>query len=73
MRFERFVEGFRERDDVEPRAQSHERRSRPEPDGEDIAALLDAAEDIVNSAAPDILQEFEKKQGRKFMRRKKRK
>ena len=28
----------------------------PEPEGDDVAALLDAAEDIVNSAAPDILQ-----------------
>jgi hypothetical protein len=47
----------------------------PEPQGEDIAALLDAAEEIVNSAAPDILDEFEKKQkGKgKFLRRKKRK
>ena len=27
----------------------------------DVAALLDQAEDIVNSAAPDILAEFEKK------------
>lgn len=33
----------------------------PEPQGEDIAALLDAAEDIVNSAAPAILTEFERK------------
>ena len=30
-----------------------------EPEGEDVAALLDAAEDIVNSAAPDILSEFD--------------
>lgn len=31
-----------------------------EPAGEDVAALLDAAEDIVNSAAPDVLAEFER-------------
>ena len=44
-----------------------------EPEGQDVAALLDAAEDIVNAAAPDILDEFEKKQKGKFLRRKKRK
>jgi hypothetical protein len=43
-----------------------------EPDGEDVAALLDAAEDIVNSAAPDILQEFSMPK-RRFGKRKKRK
>ena len=31
----------------------------PEPTGADVAALLDQAEDIVNSAAPDVLAEFE--------------
>jgi len=41
-----------------------------EPDGEDVAALLDAAEDIVNSAAPDILAEFDKKQRKGAFRRK---
>ena len=30
----------------------------PEPDGQDIAALLDAAEDIVNAAGPSILAEL---------------
>ena len=50
----------------------YEPTDEPEPQGEDIAALLDAAEEIVNSAAPDILDEFEKKQkGGKFLRRKK--
>ncbi len=44
----------------------------PEPEGEDVAALLDAAEDIVNAAAPEILNEFEKKP-RRFGKRKKRK
>ena len=43
----------------------------PEPEGEDVAALLNAAEDIVNSAAPDILAEFDKKKGRRFGKRKK--
>jgi len=36
----------------------------PEPEGEDVAALLDAAEDIVNSAAPAILSEFAAKERR---------
>ena len=31
----------------------------PEPQGEGIAELLDAAEDIVNSAGPEILAEVE--------------
>ena len=44
----------------------------PEPAGQDVAALLDAAEDIVNAAAPDILAEFEKPK-RRFGKRKKRK
>ena len=35
--------------------------SGPEPPADDIGALLDEAEDIVNSFAPDILAEFEKK------------
>ena len=33
----------------------------PEPEGDDVAALLDAAEEIVNSAAPDILSEFDRR------------
>ena len=33
----------------------------PEPEGADVAALLDSAEDIVNAAAPEILAEFDKK------------
>ena len=39
--------------------------------GEDdsIAALLDAAEDIVNSAGPDILLELEAEKGKKKRRR----
>jgi hypothetical protein len=44
----------------------------PEPEGQDVAALLDAAEDIVNAAAPDIMSEFRKK-SRRFGKRKKRK
>lgn len=40
-------------------------KPRPEPQGEDVAALLDEAEDIVNMAAPDIVSEFEKKGRRK--------
>ena len=41
-----------------------------EPEGSDIAALLDQAEDIVNSAAPDILAEFDKKRGKNVFKRK---
>jgi len=44
----------------------------PEPEGEDIAALLDEAEEIVNAAAPDVLSEFSTKK-RRFGKRKKRK
>jgi hypothetical protein len=32
--------------------------------GEDIAALLDAAEDIVNAAVPDAMAEVERSRGR---------
>jgi hypothetical protein len=31
----------------------------PEPDGAEVAALLDEAEDIINTAAPDILAELD--------------
>lgn len=45
-----------------------------EPAGEDVAALLDAAEEIVNSAAPDILAEIEAKKTKgRFGRKKKNK
>nr|MBA2325188.1 hypothetical protein [Actinomycetota bacterium] len=48
--------------------------SPPEPMGKDIAALLDEAEDIVNTAAPDIRGEFEKsKKKRRFGRKRKKK
>ena len=43
-----------------------------EPEGDDVAALLDEAEEIVNAAAPDILSEFSTKK-RRFGKRKKRK
>jgi hypothetical protein len=43
----------------------------PEPQGDDVAALLDEAEDIVNSAAPDIVRDFGSKKRRRFGRRKK--
>lgn len=42
---------------------------RPEPEGEDVAALLDAAEDIVNSAAPAILSDFAVKERKGLLRR----
>jgi hypothetical protein len=41
-----------------------------EPDGEDVAALLDAAEDIVNTAAPEIIAEFDRKQRKGVFRKK---
>lgn len=44
-----------------------------EPMGEDVAALLDAAEDIVNSAAPDIITDLSGKKKRRFGKRAKRK
>ncbi|MET0276677.1 MAG: hypothetical protein ABW211_07515 [Acidimicrobiia bacterium] len=46
----------------------------PEPAGEDVAALLDAAEEIVNSAAPGIVEELgtKKKRGRFGKRNRKR-
>jgi len=40
------------------------------PDDANVAALLDEAEDIINSAAPSILAEFEPKKKR-FKRKKK--
>jgi hypothetical protein len=45
-----------------------------EPQGADIAALLDEAEDIVNDAAPDVLQELDggprrSRRGWKFWKR----
>ena len=42
------------------------------PSGDDVARLLDEAEDIVNAAAPDIIAEFQKPK-RRFGKRKKRK
>jgi hypothetical protein len=46
----------------------------PEPAGSDVSALLDEAEDIVNSAAPDILAEFDGSSKKKrFGKRKKNK
>ena len=49
-------------------------RPEPEPTGTDVAALLDEAENIVNSAAPDIMADFENgKPKRKFLRRNKKK
>jgi hypothetical protein len=42
----------------------------PEPAGDDVAALLDEAEDIVNSAAPDIMRTMGPKKRGRFGRRK---
>lgn len=41
----------------------------PEPEGEDVAALLDAAEDVVNTAAPTILSEFADKKRKSLLGR----
>jgi len=41
----------------------------PEPAGEDVAALLDAAEDIVNSAGAELLAEQDRKAQRKLFRK----
>jgi hypothetical protein len=49
------------------------RTETPEPQGEDIAALLDQAEEIVNTAAPDVVAEFEPKKKRRFGRKNKNK
>jgi hypothetical protein len=48
--------------------------SEPEPVGDDVAALLDEAESIVNSAAPEIIADVrDDKPKRRFGRRKKKK
>lgn len=47
------------------------RGAQTEPAGDDVAALLDAAQDIVNSAAPDILADFDGKKKRRRRRKKK--
>lgn len=45
-----------------------------EAEGEDVASLLDEAEAILNSAAPEILEEFDgKKKKRRFGRKRKKK
>ena len=50
-------------------------QSRPgpetEPAGDDVAALLDAAEDIVNTAAPDILADLSSPKRRRLRRKNK--
>jgi hypothetical protein len=43
------------------------------PDDASVAALLDEAEDIVNSAAPGIMADFEPKKKRRLRGRKKKK
>jgi len=42
-----------------------------EPTGDDVAALLDATEGIVNAAAPDILAEFDSPKRRRRKRKRK--
>jgi hypothetical protein len=51
------------------------REKDPEPEvvGDDVAALLDAAEDIVNDAGREILAEMDRRQAKKrFFKRRKR-
>jgi hypothetical protein len=45
----------------------------PEPQSDEVGALLNEAEDIINSAAPDIIADLEKKRSKKgrFRRKKK--
>jgi hypothetical protein len=45
------------------------RKSEAEPTGDDVSALLDATEDIVNNAAPDILADFDGKKKRRRRRK----
>ena len=45
----------------------------PEPEGDDVAALLDEAEDIVNAAAPEILAEMGAQEPKRRFGRKKKK
>jgi hypothetical protein len=45
----------------------------PTPDDASLAALLDEAEDIVNTAAPDIIADVEKKKKKGPFRRKRKK
>jgi hypothetical protein len=49
-----------------------EKPPEPEPEGSEVAALLDEAEDIVNAAAPGVLSEFDKKERKKRRFRRKR-
>ena len=42
----------------------------PEPAGDDVTALLDAAEDIINQAAPDIVADLQKPKRRLRRKRK---
>jgi hypothetical protein len=52
--------------------QESARAPKPEPEGQDVAALLDNAEEIVNSAAPDILADVDRSQSkRRFLRKSK--
>jgi hypothetical protein len=46
------------------------RAPEPEPEGEDVAALLDEAEGIVNSAAPEIIADIDQKQSKRRFRKK---
>jgi hypothetical protein len=44
-----------------------------EPMADDVAALLDEAEDIVNRAAPEVIADFEPNKKRRFRKGKKKK
>jgi hypothetical protein len=49
------------------------RAPEPEPEGDGVSALLDAAEDIVNSAAPEIVADLRAKKPRRLRGGRKRK
>lgn len=57
---------------VGPRARP-EQAVAPEPEGQDIGALLNEAEDIINSAAPGIIAEVVAESSPKKKKKKKRK
>ncbi len=50
---------------------SAEAAPKAEPAGDDVTALLEAAEDIVNTAAPDVVADFQSPKRRRLRRKKK--
>jgi hypothetical protein len=54
---------------AQPRGEEH--AERPEPEGEDVAALLDEMQFVVNAAAPEVVADLEKQNRRKGLFRRK--